>query len=62
MKIVRSWGHASGTRAAPVNGISRGPPAVSGQGQTADRWTWLIIVAHTQLRLARPLAENVRRP
>lgn len=28
----------------------------------ADRWTWLTIVAHTQLRLARPLAEDVRRP
>ncbi|WP_240197369.1 NF041680 family putative transposase, partial [Nonomuraea lactucae] len=28
----------------------------------ADRWTWLIIVAHTQLRLARPLAEDLRRP
>lgn len=23
--------------------------------QAADRWTWLIIAAHTQLRLARPL-------
>lgn len=22
---------------------------------TADLWTWLIIAAHTQLRLARPL-------
>ncbi|MGW6705216.1 NF041680 family putative transposase [Streptomyces sp. NPDC054956] len=30
--------------------------------QAADRWTWLIIVAHTQLRLARPLAEDIRRP
>ncbi|MFD5420046.1 NF041680 family putative transposase [Streptomyces sp. NPDC127069] len=30
--------------------------------QAADRWTWLIVVAHTQLRLARPLAEDVRRP
>ncbi|WP_225102006.1 NF041680 family putative transposase [Streptomyces sp. CoH27] len=30
--------------------------------EAADRWTWLIIVAHTQLRLARPLAEDVRRP
>ncbi|MET9364609.1 NF041680 family putative transposase [Streptomyces sp. NPDC006632] len=30
--------------------------------QAADLWTWLIIVAHTQLRLARPLAEDVRRP
>lgn len=28
----------------------------------ADRWTWLIITAHTQLRLARPLAEDLRRP
>ncbi len=28
----------------------------------ADRWTWLIMVAHTQLRLGRPLAEDVRRP
>jgi hypothetical protein len=23
--------------------------------QAADRWTWLIIIAHAQLRLARPL-------
>ncbi|MDH6580828.1 NF041680 family putative transposase [Kitasatospora sp. MAP5-34] len=30
--------------------------------EAADRWTWLIIVAHTQLRLVRPLAEDVRRP
>ncbi|MFD4322968.1 NF041680 family putative transposase, partial [Streptomyces sp. NPDC058548] len=30
--------------------------------EAADRWTWLIIVAHTQLRLARPLAEDIRRP
>jgi hypothetical protein len=28
----------------------------------ADRWTWLVIAAHTQLRLARPLAEDPRRP
>ena len=27
-----------------------------------DRWTWLIIAAHTQIRLARPLAEDLRRP
>ncbi|CAN3985938.1 hypothetical protein KPATCC21470_8670 [Kitasatospora purpeofusca] len=25
-------------------------------------WTWLVITAHTQLRLARPLAEDLRRP
>ncbi|MGW2842033.1 transposase, partial [Streptomyces sp. NPDC001493] len=28
----------------------------------ADRWTWILVVAHTQLRLARPLAEDLRRP
>jgi hypothetical protein len=28
----------------------------------ADRWTWLIITAYTQLRLARPLANDLRRP
>src|SRR3954468_22195319 len=28
----------------------------------ADRWTWLIIAAHTQLRLARPLPVDLRRP
>ncbi|WP_316691124.1 NF041680 family putative transposase [Pseudonocardia sp. H11422] len=28
----------------------------------ADRWTWLIIAAHTQLRLARPHATDLRRP
>ena len=30
--------------------------------EAADRWTWLIIAACTQLRLARPLAEDLRRP
>jgi hypothetical protein len=30
--------------------------------RAADRWTWLIIAAHTQLRLARPLAADLRRP
>jgi hypothetical protein len=28
---------------------------------TADRWTWLIIAAHTQLRLARHLTTDLRR-
>ncbi len=28
----------------------------------ADRWTWLVIAAHTQLRLARPLAQDLRKP
>jgi hypothetical protein len=30
--------------------------------QAADRWTWLVIACHTQLRLARPLADDLRRP
>ncbi|MEU1288903.1 NF041680 family putative transposase [Kitasatospora sp. NPDC005856] len=30
--------------------------------EAADRWTWLIITAHTYLRLTRPLAEDIRRP
>ncbi len=29
---------------------------------TADLWTWLIGAAHTQLRLARALADDLRRP
>src|SRR5215471_15605571 len=28
----------------------------------ADRWTWLIITTHAQLRLARPLADDLRLP
>ncbi|HEX5880782.1 MAG TPA: transposase, partial [Actinomycetota bacterium] len=28
----------------------------------ADRWTWLVIAAHTQLRLARDLTLDLRRP
>ena len=28
----------------------------------ADRWTWLVIAAYAQLRLARPLAEDIRLP
>jgi DDE superfamily endonuclease len=30
--------------------------------EAADRWTWLIITCHAQLRLARPLAADLRRP
>jgi hypothetical protein len=30
--------------------------------QAADRWTWLTIVAYTQLRLARALTTDLRRP
>ncbi|GHA54174.1 hypothetical protein GCM10010372_62930 [Streptomyces tauricus] len=30
--------------------------------QAADRWTWLVIAAHTQLRLAAPLAVDRRKP
>jgi hypothetical protein len=30
--------------------------------QAADRWTWLVIACHTQLRLARSLTADLRRP
>jgi hypothetical protein len=30
--------------------------------EAADRWTWLILTAYTQLRLARRLAADLRRP
>ncbi|TGB00023.1 NF041680 family putative transposase [Streptomyces sp. MZ04] len=30
--------------------------------EAADRWTWLVVAAHTQLRLARPLAQDLRHP
>jgi DDE superfamily endonuclease len=30
--------------------------------RAADRWTWLIITCHAQLRLARPLAADLRHP
>jgi len=30
--------------------------------EQADRWVWLILAAYTQLRLARRLAEDLRRP
>jgi len=30
--------------------------------EQADRWTWLVIAAYTQLRLARGLVEDIRLP
>ncbi|MFJ4705194.1 hypothetical protein ACIP6I_10100 [Streptomyces anulatus] len=30
--------------------------------EAADRWTWLIIAAYTQLRLARPITHDLRPP
>ncbi|PSL52503.1 hypothetical protein B0I31_113176 [Saccharothrix carnea] len=30
--------------------------------EAADRWTWLILAAHAQLRLARPLVADLRHP
>lgn len=30
--------------------------------EAADRWTWLVIAAYAQRRLARPLAADLRRP
>ena len=41
---------------------SAGPAPKIRDPDAADRWTWLIIAAHTQLRLARALAADLRRP
>lgn len=30
--------------------------------EAADRWTWLVIAAYARLRLACPLATDLRRP
>jgi DDE superfamily endonuclease len=30
--------------------------------EAADRWTWLIVAVYTQLRLARPMSADLRRP
>ena len=30
--------------------------------EQADRWTWLVVAAYTQLRLARPIVEDLRLP
>ncbi|WP_224275573.1 NF041680 family putative transposase [Streptomyces sp. LS1784] len=30
--------------------------------EQADRWVWLVLTAYTQLRLARPLSADLRRP
>jgi hypothetical protein len=30
--------------------------------QATDRWTWLLVIAHTQLRLGRHLIEDLRHP
>ena len=42
-----------------VLGFTRPRPR---HGDQADRWAWLIVAAYTQLRLARPLTPDLRRP
>lgn len=37
-------------------------PAEAPQPRASDRWTWLVIAAHTQLRLLRQAASDLRRP
>ncbi|WP_327692384.1 hypothetical protein OG870_04520 [Streptomyces sp. NBC_00461] len=46
-----------------VSTWAREPVRAAGRSTAyRDLWTWLIIAAHIQLRLARPLAEDLRRP
>src|SRR5205085_7766878 len=42
-------------------GLGRAGPKVRAP-QAAGRWPWLIIAAYPPLRLARPLAQDLRRP
>ena len=56
---------AASTSSTPSGCSSRpsaGPHRRSATPTAADRWTWLLIAAHTQLRLARPLVADLRRP
>jgi hypothetical protein len=46
----------------PVQAGPRGAAPKIGDPAAADRWTWLIITAHAQLWLARPLAADLRLP
>lgn len=52
--LIRST--PSGCSADPGLDRPEAPPP-----QATDRWTWLILSAHAQLPLARPLAEDLRR-
>ncbi|GGX29241.1 AMP-binding protein [Streptomyces lomondensis] len=36
--------------------------ATGSRPTAADRWTWLVITAHAQLGLTRPIAEDLRQP
>ena len=55
---VSTWSTPSGCSSRS----SAGPPRRSATRPAADRWTWLIITCHAQLRLARPLAADLRLP
>ena len=55
---VSTWSTPSGCSSRS----SAGPPRRSATRHAADRWTWLIITCHAQLRLARPLAADLRLP
>ena len=43
------------------NTLGRSAPSPQTPEQT-DRWTWLIVAAYTQLRLARGLVDDMRMP
>jgi hypothetical protein len=49
--------HIGGDAVAEI----RGRPRLR-SSEAADRWTWLVIAVYAQLRLARPLATDLRRP
>jgi hypothetical protein len=57
-------GSTLNTRSGSSNRLSAGPlrSYVTRTPHAAGRWTWIVIAAYTQLRLARHLAQDLRRP
>src|SRR4051794_36328337 len=55
-------GSTSSTRSASRNRSWAGPLRNCAPPEQADRWTWLILTALTQLRLARDLVADNRLP
>lgn len=56
--VVSIWNTLSDSSNKP----SAGPHPRIRTPEAADQWTWLMIAAHTQLRLARHLVEDLPRP
>jgi hypothetical protein len=59
---VRRFAHEPTFRFVFVKHTLSGTPPRVRHPEQADRWTWLVLLASTQLRLARPLVADQRLP